>query len=80
MVGLVVDLARKVIISVPDDVPIEWLLGQIDTLILRWRIARKALREIVDKSKLMEEDAEEIGENVKTSAWKKLRETFDIRD
>jgi len=76
----VVGLARKIVISIPDDVPKEWLLGQIETIILRWKISRVLLREIVEKSELTEKNAEEIGERVKALAWEKLKKRLGVRD
>jgi len=76
----VVGLARKIVISIPDDVPKEWLLGQIETIILRWKISRVLLREIVEKSELTEKNAEEIGGRVKALAWEKLKKRPGVRD
>lgn len=72
-------MARQIVVNIPDDIPEEWFLGQIETIILRWRLTRMLLKEIVEKSRLTEGDAEEIGERIKEFAWKKLKKRLGIR-
>ena len=73
-------MARRVVIEIPDDIPEEWVLGQIVTLVIRRRISGFILEEIIKRSKLEETVAEEIGERLKALAWKKLKERLNIRD
>ncbi|MGQ4895130.1 MAG: hypothetical protein ACP6IQ_10965 [Candidatus Njordarchaeia archaeon] len=69
-------------LKIPEELGISelWLISQLKTLILKRSLERNLLKALIADSKLTEENVVEIGEKIKESAWKKLKEAVRIHD
>jgi len=67
-------------LRVPDDLEVNLnsLESEVLTIIVKKNLEKKILNSIVLKSKLTEDDAEELSELIKQAAWEKVKnETCD---
>ena len=77
-------LDKEIVIKlkIPEELGISelWLISQLKTLILKRSLERNLLEALIADSKLTKRDVIEIGEKIKESAWKKLKEAVGICD